>query len=297
MGDSPTLRSTDRIISAESLVQCRTPVSHFGDEQLKNRYQRIIHAAWVAGGNAHAAGLEWDDDSLPLAALDNLQSLLDAEVPPAAEAPFAVLPETIAPVVSLSLDPPMEIGIYMVVDTGASTTETSVFAVGLPGADQRVLCYFDVTSVVGANDLRLAAGDQGAVGDVVTRIRRQFFHTFREGRRVDEANRHALERWRRLAIVLSGGGTREDAIEALFWSELREDHLMNWGAQSTCRRHQPGALSGLPGQRVDRTLFGVANGCAVERVKWPRYDLPHEIEPLTSEPPQMKPDGYWYLND
>jgi hypothetical protein len=192
----------------------------------------------------------------------------------------------------------MASGIYMVVDTGASTTETSVFAVGPPGADQRVLCYFDVTNVVGANDLRLAAGDQAGVEEVVTRIRRQFYHTFREGRRVDEANRHALERWRRLTIVLSGGGTREDALETLFWSERREQMLEEWGADSTCRRHQPGSLRGLSGKNIDRTLFGVANGCAVERVKWPRYDLPHEIDALTaleSAPP--KADGYWYLND
>ena len=63
--------------------------------------------------------------------------LLNQPVPGIESRRFEVLPETIAPVVSLSQEPFMKAGMYMIADMGAGTTEMAVFHVSKGGTASR----------------------------------------------------------------------------------------------------------------------------------------------------------------
>ena len=118
------------------------PMNHYGDEILRTRYLRIIQAAWEAVYGENPFEVHQGSS------LDELQARLepflddDRAVPDRETRRYSVLPETLAPLVSLSLDPRAEPGMYMVVDMGAGTTEISVDHVGEPeDIDQQILCY------------------------------------------------------------------------------------------------------------------------------------------------------------
>jgi len=141
--------------SAEASVfmNLAAPMSHFESPELKNRYLQIIQAAWHLSFSSEATPLHQGIGVSSVAQL--IAPLLKEPIIGPELRRFEVLPETIAPVVSLSLDPWMEPGMYMIIDTGAGTTEMSVFHAGESETDQKVLCYRDETMLLGGNDLGL----------------------------------------------------------------------------------------------------------------------------------------------
>jgi hypothetical protein len=284
---------------ADSRVQLNVaaPMAHFESPALKEKYLRILHAAWgVSFGNR---GIEFGQGVTLAEARRTLEVGLTAAVPSDAERMFDVYPETIAPIVSLNLDPLMAPGMYMIADCGASTTEISVFHVEEPGADQRVLCYCDRTQVVGAIDLQLAdemnhASDVATSSGALDKIRRQYLGVWYEGFKVDFNNYYARQRWKQLRVVLSGGGTLHSDVQSL----LSETSLLaQWDIAVRVSRHQPGSLD-HDGEIDDPSFFAVANGLSIGYVEWPVVYHQYEIEPLPpDETPVAKPEAYWYLRD
>jgi len=80
-------------------------------------------------------------------------------VPAARERRFAVLPETIAPLVSLMKNPQRLRGKHLVIDMGAGTTELSINHVPDREGDA-ILCFFDQSVRLGTSQFE--AGDETA---------------------------------------------------------------------------------------------------------------------------------------
>jgi hypothetical protein len=82
-------------------------------------------------------------------------------VPDLAVRRYEVLPETVAPIVSLSEDPRMEPGMYLMVDMGAGTTEISINQVVRDNENSEIAkinCYFDRSIRLGGDDFDDLAG-------------------------------------------------------------------------------------------------------------------------------------------
>ena len=277
------------------------PMSHVENPILKEKYLRIVQAAW---------NLSFAKDSPLIMQGISVKDLsryllpqLAQPVQPKEIRQFEVLPETIAPVVSLSLDPWMKSGMYMIVDTGAGTTEFSVFHAGDPGANQKILCYRDETLLIGGNALtRPTRADRSLSEEqilkAVSEIENNYRCVWQKGYQLDRPNHTARIRWQELTLVLSGGGTRN----TLLGQTLRNANpIYPWPADDTrfevCR-HRPGTLEMRDSMDDEEfSMFAVANGLALDRSKWPIVFQPNEIEALVpTEEVENKPQGYWYLD-
>jgi len=250
---------------------------------LKARYLRIVNAAWKLvfeeGTTAFNQGVSSG------VAVELLRQRMVQPVPGAKHRRFEVLPESIAPVVSLSLDPYMEPRMYAVVDMGAGTTEMSVFHAGESGADQKVLCYKDKTFLTGGNDLGAAGGNSEAEAAIIAAVEREYRKIWDDAFKLDSSNPLSKRRWKDLTLVLSGGGTRHINLARRL---QRTNPLPTWQEHPTnyaVTRHTPGTLTLRSGMTVDDgSMFAVANGLALERIRWPIVFPPRQIEPLV--PPQ-----------
>jgi hypothetical protein len=295
------LRSLKDYSDAKLFINVAAPMSHFENHLLKSRYLQMIQAAWNLSMAEYASpicqGARCAD------AVHVLASLLEEPVLGPEYRRFDVLPETIAPVVSLSLDPWTEPGIYMIVDTGAGTTEMSVFYAGEAGADQKVLCYQDETMLLGGNDLSLAEGlghheQLIEINRIVGRLEKQYRRLWHLGYQLENASSHLRKQWKKLTLVLSGGGTRNVRVA----SRLHEINPMQPWPECETRlnvcRHRPGTLD-LDSDMSDDdgSMYAVANGLALDRMHWPIVFLPDQIERLAPvEEVIDKPQGYWYLD-
>lgn len=271
------------------------PMTHIENPKLKARYLSVVQAAWRLSFESHTHCIE---QGLTVDKMERmLRSVLSAAIESTEARHFEVLPETIAPVVSLSLDPLMKPSVYAIVDMGAGTTEFAVFHAGVPGVDQMVLCYKDKTILLGGNELQMAeqSGDASQVKAIVDRIEREYRQIWRNGYSVDAANELSKRRWKDLILVLSGGGTRHTAVDR----RLRgANPVPRWPDHPTsfevCR-HVPATLElENPMSIDDGSMFAVANGLAIERKKWPVVFEPHEIEPLTAPPEPERRERRWW---
>ena len=290
-------RSLSECADSNMFLNVAAPMSHFENPELKTRYLQIIQAAWNVSFVEQATPIHQGILSSEVARI--LAPMLEEPVLGSELRRFDVLPETIAPVVSLSLDPWMKPGMYMIVDTGAGTTEMSVFHAGEPGADQKVSCYRDETMLLGGADLNLAERSKDddrclKLNEIFLQMEKLYRRLWQEGYQIINGNHHARRRWSELTLVLSGGGTRHPRLAELL---SKVNPMLAWPEKETrlsCRRHVPGTLE-LGENMDDGSLFAVANGLAIERKHWPIIFPPNQIEPL--EPTQKvdnKPLGYWY---
>ncbi len=283
-------------------INLAAPMSHFENPHLKDKYLRIVQAAWKAS----EPSLMSIDQGISISeVIQVLKPLLKEPVRGSEHRHFVVLPETIAPVVSLGREPLMEPGMYMIVDTGAGTTEMSVVYVGETGAYQKVLCYQDETILLGGNDLHLAAGleatEQSAqLKKIADRLEKQLGCVWKKGYDLDKDGAPiSRERWKQLTVVPSGGGTKHDEVARLLQKMRQFSSIRQWLNDSKSLkviRHTPTTIE--PGtSKEDLSLFVVANGLAIERQRWPVRYHPEQIEPLTSDAEVAdKPQGYWYVD-
>jgi hypothetical protein len=132
------------------------PIIHYKDSP-PLRYLRIVQAAWEAvfGDDPYRVenGASWEDVSARF-----LHWLDLKDVPGRDIRRFDVLPETIAPIVSLSQEPSTADGMYLIFDMGAGTTEISINRVGTPVTGQKIVCYADQSIVLGGDDFERADG-------------------------------------------------------------------------------------------------------------------------------------------
>jgi hypothetical protein len=281
------------------------PMNHVEQDVLKTRYLRIIQAAWES---------VFGDEAFPAEqgmALKDLKSWfapwLREKVPDRRDRRYDVLPETLAPIVSLTLDPRMGPGMYMIVDVGAGTTELSVNHVNERGADQRVVCYEDESVVFGGDNFswiqQCFCGDPDTIQqrhrDLVERFLKIFKRTWAKGYRKDAPNHQARERWRQLRVLLTGGGARcagiEDAIRRngpMYawppgdWKEYRVEWHEPTGIDMRARRknHSVG----------DNRLLSVAHGLTVPRQQWPIFYPPGDVQEQHPTEVIEKLPPYWY---
>jgi hypothetical protein len=294
------LREKIEGVEPRILLNLAAPMNHFEDKGLKVRYLRIIHAAWAAAfetdGPAIAQGIELDAAD----AILGPRLLPDCPIPDSSERPFEVLPETVAPLVSLSRNPDCEPGLYAVVDVGAGTTEISVTHVGEPDADQKILCYGDESFLLGGDKLAAAQGNH----EIEAHLAREFLKTLRRiwmiGYRKDAPSHSARPRWKRLTILRTGGAGRHRAIE----SQLALGHPAAAKGQAAVVEvdryewqiwYEPVLeVMGVGNPRVAKHLLAVADGLSSERMNWPEWFRPADIEALQSEPIR-ETDPTWYI--
>lgn len=282
------------------------PMNHIENEALKTRYLQIIQAAWLS---------VFEEDACPVAQGSDLtklkprfRELLERDVPSKEVRTFEVLPETVAPIVSLSLDPRMEPGMYMIVDMGAGTTELSVNSVEEPGADQRVLCYEDQSVRFGGDNITwIEERDpddprrKQDLDEFVQSFMKVFRRTWGTGYQKDSRNPVARDKWRDFQVLLTGGGARQKDVEqairyALPFGQFpvgKRDYRVSW--------HSPIDIAyggGTNGHASgSESLLAVAHGLSIPRQQWPVFFAPRDVE--TQQAPEVieQPPAFWYVND
>jgi hypothetical protein len=287
------------------LLNVAAPMDHIENESLKTRYLHVVQAAWEATFGPQAFEVRQGQSEAELFA--SLRHWLDRELPGADELRFKVLPETVAPLVSLAQDPRMAPGMYLILDMGAGTTEVSVSFVGGAGAELRVRSYADESLVLGGDnfaaldpplDQSIAEAAQKRLG-LLTLLAKQVKRVWGSGHLKDAPNHQARPPWKQLTVLLTGGGARRAEIKRRVdesrpmypWPHGETVYDVYWHVPSELELPQH-LLQHL---EVDLPLLAVAHGLSVEAPKWPDYFVPGEIEQLAATEVADRPPGYWYV--
>ncbi len=278
-------------------VNAAAPMDHYETPELRARYLRIVNCAWnavwgpkplhVEQGMSQASIWQWVDD------------LLQPEIPiePSATRRFDVLPETVAPIVSLSHNPRMREGMYLIVDMGAGTTEFSINHAPQPGGNRKILCYYDQSVLLGAEQFNSpppGASEESLASSLLTSLCR----TWGRGYIKDSASYAARHRWRELTVLLAGGGTSRPGLRAKI-AQHQKSVMYAFQAcdsQYSVATHVPADLDfrGLEGGRSDAFLLSVAHGLSFPRRTWPEFFEPNQIEHIEGLAPAAKPDLPWF---
>jgi len=280
--------------SADITFQVAAPIDYAGyvdQSEIKRRFQAVTQAAWKVAFDPGA------ENQLSLRrggslgrACDVVQRLLEEPLLPESESPCQILPETVAPIVALALDPEMEPGIYLMVDMGAGTTEMSVVNSTANADGDVATCYYDSTIEIGGDKFSQAAAikDTAVIDGLLYQLERQATVVHHSGFTKVLKNPVARRQWDELTVVLTGGGTRRDDVASIFRNPLSRRfgaHLRQFGIQSF-------VLDG-PRINLDTNSLGisasearylvVARGLLVEQPRWPLTFLPHEVTALESD--------------
>jgi hypothetical protein len=283
------------------------PINHVEDSDLRDRYLRIINAAWQLSIETNLPPIKQGEFVAQVR--HRLSEHLKRPLPAQGLRPFAVLPETLAPVASIIDEGWLNDGIHMAIDIGAGTTEMTVFRVG--GKNGRVITpYWSQYNPIGDNDLK----SLGSVLDADSPSRNEVFKIFNKlireiwqrSYQFDMSSQAAKPTWKQLQIILSGGGTRrtttDDAIRRVnpfFAFQGAHDRdsrdLVLHIKLSRVNGQLEKGDSILPHETF---LFAVANGLAIEEKKWPTLNEVSKLKAIPASPNEYdKPVGYWYLGD
>jgi hypothetical protein len=271
------------LMSADPIVQLSAPTNHSGDPILNERYLRIANACYrlvFEERKVFRQAIRYEEARLWT------RRLLQSPLPPADERRFFVMPETIAPVVSLQQEPILDPGMYVIADMGASTTEVSVFLVHNQSIDNKILCYNDSTDFQGGielasyENLTVRLSEQ-KLDAFMKRMESQINRAWYLGFQKDMGSSAAKEKWKSLQFLLTGGATLNRHVSAKFKAI---NPIMAWPANEVrigIGRHIPSTLNYDGNMDPDElSKFAVANGLAIERARWPRFYLEDELEPL-----------------
>ena len=127
--------------SSRVSLNIAAPMDHLENQSLKERYLHVVQAAWEATFGQSAMPIVQGADLTVLR--PQFEKLLERPVPDLRVRPFEILPETLAPLVSLAQDPKMRPGFFPMLDMGAGTTELSISRVNEAGSNFPVSCYAD----------------------------------------------------------------------------------------------------------------------------------------------------------
>lgn len=273
------------------VVQVSAPTCHHGDQTLNERYLRIVHAA-----HAFVQKHQRVEQGIDVAFLsEEIGMILDMEVPVRGDRRFFVAPETVAPIVSLQLEPIVDRGMYLITDMGAATTEMSICSVNDETFSNSILAYADSTVRQGGNNLSefegmLVGKSLRSLESFLDRMESQAEKVWYQGFAKDRANPSARKRWRQLQILLTGGGTHHPDVRKYFDKKVRP--IFGWNEKEnsqTVGRHYPTTLLCDDGfQEEDFSLFAVANGLSVQRARWPEFFYGDEIPALDGVKPIEK---------
>ncbi len=267
------------------IVQYSAPTAHVGSDDLRRLYERIAHASYkVATDDVIFVGQGVEYKGL----FDVFGPLLEAAVPPSSERKFFVLPETVAPIVSLQQQPILETGIYLIADMGASTTEISVLAVNDASFENSILGYHDATEIRGGNELESfqrmdLARSKARIEEFLKCVKKQADSVWYKGFQKDMRNAVARSRWQSLTVLLTGGATLNTFVKRHFEESISPSTLVfNHSGMTSVGRHHPESLI-CNNDSEDLSLFAVANGLSVERPRWPRFFNENEVNTLEAD--------------
>ena len=271
------------------------PVSYFGSrEEFQKRlakYDAVARAAvattTIGGGTGIRQGME--SVQLDRRVDDGIQRWDSVDY-------VAVLPESIAALVSLQADPHTEAGLYSVVDIGAGTTEVSTSTLVVRAAGDRLVnCYMDSTRVSGALDLARVESEQRDPKELLDQWWKQWAANWEASRRKDAHNRHQHLQWRETTILFTGGGGFHPLVRSHFANALRQRSparqvFCDYNVSVKVQGYEPSAQAMRPvrgeseRERSWFHLLAVAHGLAHHRREWPDWYRPDDVQPL--EPPE-----------
>lgn len=283
-----------KIDSSKIHLNVGAPMKRGADAALRDRYLRVVHAAWE---------LAFGEDPAPIhqeMTLEDLSSrvreLLDRDVPDLTERRFDVFEETICPIVSLASDPSQwnSNAMLMVVDMGAGTTEISINSTAdLHNSEYPIKCYDDGSFLLGGD--RFDAIDSNPaikmhdVADaekaLVAELHKHLTQVWHQGfGKCNPAIPSERDLWNALHIVKVGGGLRRRRVNQSL-DDLTQPPSLNTLLDPKRKCHstwfEPTELSRwdeptpIPAQ--DLSLLAVAHGLSIQRMKRPRHLIPDEI--------------------
>lgn len=259
------------------------PMSHIVEPSLKERYLRIVQAAWESVFGQEPFNVTQGCELKTLS--EYFAMWLERDPPDLSQRRYEVLPETIAPFISLCKNPKTEPGMYLIVDMGAGTTEFSVIQVtdANPDKQQNLNCYFDLSIRIGGDDFQIVEGQTRVEhfrNLVLERFGGSFGETWKKASDKDDV-RAARSKWRKLRVLLTGGGAKHPLIDDLIlkrrpascFGVAEEAYTRSW--------HHPTSLDSSSLSAVitesDLPLLSVAHGLSFERQLWQVYFVPDEI--------------------
>jgi len=275
------------------------PMNHFVNQDLHDRYLQIINAAWEISFGEHSMAVRNGvqvNEVVPL-----LCRLIHSPVPDKTQRKFEVLPETVAPIVSMAKDPSMDPGLYAMMDMGAGTTEMSVVFVADRSSEHRVSCYYDESHLVGGNDLSqtVPGNSHSNAPAIAENLRKLLVKITGRAFQHDSPNPVLREKWKTLNLLYTGGAARHPDIQArcrLMTSEMKPYRIGE--SHFDCIWHSPqfaGCGDGLT--ESESSLLAVANGLSYNRMDWLIFYPPDELIPEVPVERIEKPEAAWYLND
>lgn len=277
-------------------VHVAAPMSQTGSPEQTAVYDRLLHTAMEAvfAGPPLDATLPWSRTDLE----NRIRPMLaGSPLPDLGERRFRVSPETLAPFVSLLQDRGSPLGMHILVDVGAATTEVLVVKL-LPRtmSGKRFVAYLDRTEWVGGNDFQ-PHGSPASCKRLERHIRTTLYEAFAKDRGGGQ------DPWRQLTLLMSGGGVLHaevrDVLEQQQWLRLA---MQQFETKVTPRMHHPSEIdlrlpaprsaAGL-GTRRNFHMLANAHGLSVPWQKWDECFRPHEVEPLKKHVEPFKPPVDW----
>ena len=265
------------------IVNIGVPVAYFGSlEERKaqfRKYEAVAQAALATStmGGGRGLGRKQSQEecrAIVEGAIRSSRGLKDY---------VAVLPESVAALISLSQEPTVEPGIYTVVDIGAGTTEMSTSLFYVSGEGRKVSCYQDCTKRIGILEYS-HLDDLEKKRSFQKEWWRQFEVNWEQARRKDAGSRIALRAWENTVVMFTGGGGFHPDIQEFFKAKIKADQ--DWCRIMKPRNYEPSlqALKPIRGNesasRDGFHLLAVAHGLSFHRREWPDWYKPDEVEPI-----------------
>jgi hypothetical protein len=273
-----------------AVLNVGVPVAYFGDKRAfqrqLSRYESVARAALATSKLGGGPGVETGMKEGSLTALIESSIARSGEIEN-----VAIMPESIAALVSLERDPHVDPGIYSVVDIGAGTTEVSTSRLEMTPEGRQIICYMDSTRRDGALDLlRLERdGEDSSGSTLIDGWWKQWKASWDLSRRKDHGNLCLHEKWRQTATVFTGGGGFHPRVQGYFkrMLALAPPANMVFGdddcSMSTVK-YEPSRQALAPcrsGPKEDRTgfhLLAVAHGLSYHRREWPTWYRPDDVK-------------------
>lgn len=273
-------------------VNVGAPMEHYDDPSLLPRYLRVLNAAWDATFGDSRFSIP---SGTPLATAANFfrpRLTENAVVPGKESRRFQVLPETVAPIISLYHDPRMSSGMYLMIDMGAGTTEVSINRVTERGphhAKPPILCYFDESLRLGGDDFEDPSQNSASLVTSLSKLSRKVWAA---GFQKDAPSTAARNKWRQLKVLFTGGGARRTDIQNAIkheknlvypWPFDEVSYDVGW--------HSPKGLICKEAPKIGGQMsqLAVAHGLSVERQQWNQFWTPFDIDTLPTSNSQELP--------
>ena len=256
--------------------------------ELRDLFFQVVQAAWRISLSTDSHPVKKELESVPsLKSLyPDILELLKEPLIHKEERFFDVLPEAIAPILTLKMDPDRDPGIYFLIDTGDGTTEISVIDLAPIGDEDIISCYFNRSIRVGAAELQknitAHRDNHKLLSDLDASCREVHFRGYSKVK----DNHNARRSWSDLSIVLSGGGTLRPEVGQIFQKSYDcklQSYFQQFSFSHTI----------IDGNRIDvgmskpkipineTRFYVVARGLLIEKPNWPIWFSPDKIEQTT----------------